>query len=222
MWGIQIIILLLPNTLPLLCFNDFIFFFSDKCEHDKGKSYYYSILCAYSSFVGFIDTGFQFSMITSFNSNVHRPLHHFFCHAVITFSWSLPFLDVIQFPRYFFFHLSCPCHLCTYMLPSSRSIMSNLLARFSHFKIFWFESFSKMKVKVKLLSLVRLFATPWTVAYQVPPSMGFSRQEYWRGLPFPSAGDLPNAGFEPRSPALQADAFTLWANREAHSLHHFI
>ena len=43
-----------------------------------------------------------------------------------------------------------------------------------------------MKVKVKSLSHVRLFATPWTVAYQLPLSMGFSRQEYWSGLPFPS------------------------------------
>ena len=48
--------------------------------------------------------------------------------------------------------------------------------------------------------------TPWTVACQVPPSMGFSRQEYWSGLPFPSPGDLPDPGIEPRSPALQADA----------------
>ena len=48
--------------------------------------------------------------------------------------------------------------------------------------------------------------TPWTVARQAPLSMGFSRQEYWSGLPFPSAGDLPDPGIEPRSPALQADA----------------
>ena len=53
-----------------------------------------------------------------------------------------------------------------------------------------------------LLSRVRLFATPWTVAYQVPASMGFSRQEYWSELPFPSPGDLPNPGIEPRSPTL--------------------
>ena len=59
---------------------------------------------------------------------------------------------------------------------------------------------------MKLLSHVRLFATPWTVAYQTPPSMGFSRQEYWSGWPFPSPGDLPDPGIEPRSPALQADA----------------
>ena len=65
-----------------------------------------------------------------------------------------------------------------------------------------------MKVKVKSLSRVRLFATPWTVAHQAPPSMGFSRQEYWSGVPFPSPGDLPNPGIKPRSPAFQADAFT--------------
>ena len=50
--------------------------------------------------------------------------------------------------------------------------------------------------------------TPWTVAHQAPPSMGFSRQEYWSGLPFPSPGDLPNPGIKPRSPALQADILT--------------
>ena len=54
-------------------------------------------------------------------------------------------------------------------------------------------------VKVKSLSHVQLFATPWTVAYPAPPSMGFSRQEYWSGLPFPSPGDLPYSGFKPRS-----------------------
>ena len=66
----------------------------------------------------------------------------------------------------------------------------------------------KWKVKVKLLSRVRLFVTPWTVAYQTPPSMGFSRQEYWSGVPLPSPGHLPDPGIEPRSPALQADALT--------------
>ena len=49
-------------------------------------------------------------------------------------------------------------------------------------------------------------ATPWTIAYQAPPSMGFSRQECWIGLPFPSPWDLPDPGIEPGSPALQADA----------------
>ena len=51
-------------------------------------------------------------------------------------------------------------------------------------------------------------ATPWTVACQAPPSMGFSRQEYWSGLPFLSPRDLPDPGIEPRSPAFQADALT--------------
>ena len=50
--------------------------------------------------------------------------------------------------------------------------------------------------------------TPWTVARQAPLSMGFSRQEYWSRLPFPSPGDLPNPGIEPQSPALQADALS--------------
>ena len=63
-----------------------------------------------------------------------------------------------------------------------------------------------LAVKVKSLSRVRLFAAPWTVAYQAPPSMGFSRQEYWSGLPLPSAGDLPSPEIEPGSPALQADS----------------
>ena len=61
---------------------------------------------------------------------------------------------------------------------------------------------------VQSLSRVQLFATPWTVAYQAPPSIGFSWQEYWRGLPFPSPGDLPDPGIEPGSPAFQADALT--------------
>ena len=58
------------------------------------------------------------------------------------------------------------------------------------------------KVKVKLLGCVQLFATPWTVACQASPSVGFSSQEYWSGLPFPSPGDLPDPGIEPRSPTL--------------------
>ena len=62
------------------------------------------------------------------------------------------------------------------------------------------------KVKEKSLSCVQFFATPRTVAYQSPQSMGFSRQEYWNGLPFPSSVDLPDPGIKPGSPALQAAA----------------
>ena len=63
-------------------------------------------------------------------------------------------------------------------------------------------------MKMKSLSRVRLFTTLWTVAYQAPSSMGFSRhrQEYWSGLPFPSPGDLPNPGMEPGSPTLQVNS----------------
>ena len=56
--------------------------------------------------------------------------------------------------------------------------------------------------EVMSLSCVRLFATPWTVAYHTPPSMGFSRQEYWSGLPFPSPEDLPDPGIERGSSTL--------------------
>ena len=62
---------------------------------------------------------------------------------------------------------------------------------------------------MKSLSLAQLFEAPWTVAYQAPPSMEFSRQEYWTGLRFPSPGDLPDPGIEPRSPTLQAYALHL-------------
>ena len=52
----------------------------------------------------------------------------------------------------------------------------------------------KVKVKVKSLSHVRLFATPWPIAHQAPPSMGFYRQQYWNGLPFPFQGIFPTQG----------------------------
>ena len=55
-------------------------------------------------------------------------------------------------------------------------------------------------------SSIQACRIPWTVAYQAPPSMGFSKQEYWSGLPFPSPGDLPNPGIEPRPSTLQADS----------------
>ena len=67
-------------------------------------------------------------------------------------------------------------------------------------------SWVNARVKVKSLSRVRLFATPWTVADQAPQSVEFSRQEYWSGLPFPSPWDLPHPGIKPSSPSLWADA----------------
>ena len=65
---------------------------------------------------------------------------------------------------------------------------------------------TKGRSEVKSLSRVRLFVTPWTIAYKAPLSTEFSRQEYWSGLPLPSPGDLPDPGIEPRSLTLPADA----------------
>ena len=73
-------------------------------------------------------------------------------------------------------------------------------------------------VCVCVFSHVQFFVTPWTVACQAPLSMGFSRQEYWRGLPFPTPGDLPNPGIEttsPEFPALAGGFFTTSATWEA-------
>ena len=72
----------------------------------------------------------------------------------------------------------------------------------SHKVIEFHTSPNNSKGEVKLLSRVRLFATPQTAAYQAPLSMGFSRQEYWSGVPFPSPEDLPDPGIKPRSPTL--------------------
>ena len=72
-------------------------------------------------------------------------------------------------------------------------------------------------VKVKSLSHVQLFATPWTIAYQAPPSMGFSRKDYWSGLLFPSPGDLPNPGNEPGSPTLSHQRSPYMATGKKHS-----
>ena len=78
-------------------------------------------------------------------------------------------------------------------------------------------------MNVKWLRCVRLFATPWTVAYQAPLSMGFSRQQCWNGLPFPSPRDLPNPGIEPGSPTSRQTLYHLshqgsprniWSNRQ--------
>ena len=71
-----------------------------------------------------------------------------------------------------------------------------------------FVSIHAIEKKVKSLSRVRLFATPRTAAYQAPPSLGFSRQEYWSWVPLPSPGDLPDPGIKPGSPAFQADSLT--------------
>ena len=90
------------------------------------------------------------------------------------------------------------------------SISLQVLLLFDFFTInFWHNELKetrcmviKKKKIVKSLHRVRLFVTPWTVAYQASPSMGYSRQEYWSGLPFPSPGDLSEPGTEHGSPTL--------------------
>ena len=84
----------------------------------------------------------------------------------------------------------CPC--------SPLSVLDRVLLR---------KKVSHRKMKVKSLSRVQLFATPWTVACQASLSMAFSRQEYWSGLPFPIPGDLQNPGIKPTSPALTGRSF---------------
>ena len=70
----------------------------------------------------------------------------------------------------------------------------------------WVPGWEERKAEVSVIQLCGLSAIPWTVVRPAPASMGFSRQEYWSGWPFPSPGDLPDPGSEPGSPALQADA----------------
>ena len=101
------------------------------------------------------------------------------------------FKFIFHFFYWFFFH-------CSYFV----IFKSSFYSEFSLYIVM------KVKVKVKLLSRVGLFVTLWTVTHQAPQSMGFSRQEYWSGVPFPSPGDLPDPGIKPRSPALEADILT--------------
>ena len=109
--------------------------------------------------------------------------------------------------------------MCTYVYSLYKNLSGSALKAHTWSYITLFFSWSSAKPTtwivlkftmwsevVKSLSRVPLFATPWTVAYQAPLTMGFSKQEYWSGLPFPSPGDLPDPGIEPGSPALQADA----------------
>ena len=84
------------------------------------------------------------------------------------------------------------------------------------FKIIQKSNCSLCESESEVAQPCRTLCNPWTVAHQALPSMGFSRQEYWSGLPFPSPGDLPDPGIEPRSPTLQADALTSAPPGEPH------
>ena len=94
------------------------------------------------------------------------------------------------------------------LITTSANIFSQSLGCLFILFIASFDTWKLFSFVVQSLSHVRLFATPWSIAHQAPLSMGFSRQEYWSGLPFPSPGDLSNPGIEPSSPSLQIDALT--------------
>ena len=116
---------------------------------------------------------------------------------------------------------SCPT-LCDPIdgSPPGSPVPGILQARTLEWVAISFSSAWKWKVKVKLLSCVQLFTTPWTAAHQTPLSMGFSGQECWSGLPWPPPGDLPYRGVDPASlmsPALTGGFFTTsttWKPRE--------
>ena len=99
--------------------------------------------------------------------------------------------------------------------PGPTAARSGISGKFLHLKLSLGSAICKTTFKEQLgkesFSRIWFLATPWTVAYQAPPSMGFSRQEYWSELPFPSPGELPDPGIKPislASPALQADSST--------------
>ena len=83
-----------------------------------------------------------------------------------------------------------------------------------HFFFFFFSPRLSIYMKERVGQSCQIFVTPWTVACQVPLSFKFSRQEYWRGLPFPSPGDGPNPGIKPRPSALQTDSLSSEPPRE--------
>ena len=152
-------------------------------------------------------------------SNNKTKIEYSFCQMLVFLSFSRPF---IVYPYYFLWILqnlyenTYVLHvdsLCPSSIFSSVSIPSKRQHRLSegwsqraNFSISSACYSSPMTVQ-KQSEVVWLFATPWTVAYQAPLSMEFSRQEYWSGLPFPSPGDLPNPGIAGRR-------FNIWATRD--------
>ena len=107
----------------------------------------------------------------------------------------------------FSFYLVCFTFSISYsMLPLHLVYVFQFLHLF--FIFFGVLSQALIKHSRKPFVYIYIFTTPWTAAYQAPPFMGFSRQEYWSGLPFPSPGELLDPGIKPRSPTLQADALT--------------
>ena len=121
-------------------------------------------------------------------------------------STSLHFIQQTVCIHYFIIILTYITNLETFFHKYTYEHKQILSTQCHHKTICQSKPLSKTISSVQLLSRVQLFATPWTVACQAPLSMGFSRQQSWSELPFPSPGDLPNPGLEPSPPALQTDA----------------
>ena len=121
------------------------------------------------------------------------PTQHSLCQTFLAFSYLHTWVHVVF-----------PFLLILFLLLAIRN------GNFLHRSFQFFPSC--MFCVLSCFSCVQLLVTPWTAAHQIPPSMGFSRQEYWSGLPCPPPGDLPDSGTEPASPvspALQADSLPL-------------
>ena len=116
--------------------------------------------------------------------------------------WWLAQKFLLKFPFLFSFRVLSACKIN----PITLRDLPHISPTIPFFKKEKKKERKKERKKGKSLSHVGLFVILWTVAHQASPSMGFSRQEHWRGLPFPSPGDLPDPGIKPGSPALQADA----------------
>ena len=127
---------------------------------------------------------------------------------LLSFNWNIVDMQYFRFtPKWF-------KYMCIYMFSCSDSFLLKIITRYwiqflvlcnrallvTYFTYVFIYLFIYLFIYSYVLSHVRLSATPWTVAHQARLSMGFPRQEYWRGLPFPSPGHLPNPGIEPGSP----------------------
>ena len=118
------------------------------------------------------------------------------------------------------------CGGCSFLFPNVyTSFLQNPCGRNQNYfdsvaflLLLWNALKVKVKVKVKSLSCVRLFATPWTIAHQVPPSMGLSRQEYWSELPFPSPGESSRPRDRTQVSCIVGRHFNLCTTREAHEM----
>ena len=138
-----------------------------------------------------------------------------------SYSKILKLFNWLSYSIYFLALVSCYFFLCSQTFYRSVKCTEKVQSKFSHsenpcslFPDHESECYQNCRslcvpsrhhahpIKSETLGRVWLFPTPWTVAYQDPPSMGFSKQEYWSGLPFPSPGNIPDPGIEPRSPAL--------------------